>query len=321
MKKVRWGIMGIGRMAGVFGNTLKALEQAKVYAVASRNLEKATEFGAEYGAVKCYGSYEELVQDEQVDIIYIATPIACHYDNVKLCLNAGKHVLCEKAFTQSAEGARELYALAKEKKVLLMEGLWTKCQPVFRKIMEWNREGKLGRIQAIDARFYTKGGRDHRLVKNRSQGGVLFDLVIYPLMYACAILGYEPEQISALAVKEGDGGIDIMDSIQLRYKNGAFATLTSGVSHERQISLYIQGTSGRILIQDEFFFQAQRVVLEDWNGQVKEEFDGSFMINGYEYEAIEAMQCIEQGKTRSELLPMEETIAILELLERCRENQ
>ena len=309
--------MGTGRIAGVFCNMLKDLEQAEIYAVASRNQEKATEFGAKYGATACYGTYEELVEHPQVDIIYIATPIACHYENVKLCLNAGKHVLCEKALTQSSAQAKELYALSQEKNVFLMEALWTKCQPVFRKIMEWNQEGKLGKIQAIEARFYTLGGRDHRLVKNRNQGGVLFDLVIYPLMYTCALMGYKPQNINALAVIGGDD-IDIMDSIQLLYEDGAFASITSGVSHERQISLYIQGTEGRILIQNEFFFQAQHVVLEDWNGQPKETFDSTFQISGYEYEAIEAMECIAQGKTQSDLIPMEETIAILELLEECK---
>lgn len=317
MKKIRWGIMGTGRIAGVFCNMLKDLEQAEIYAVASRNQEKATEFGAKYCATACYGSYEELVEDPQVDIIYIATPIACHYENVKLCLNAGKHVLCEKALTQSSAQAKELYALSQEKNVFLMEALWTKCQPVFRKIMEWNQEGKLGKIQAIEARFYTLGGRDHRLVKNRNQGGVLFDLVIYPLMYTCALMGYKPQNINALAVIGGDD-IDIMDSIQLLYEDGAFASITSGVSHEHQISLYIQGTEGRILIQNEFFFQAQHVVLEDWNGQPKETFEGTFQISGYEYEAIEAMECIAQGKTQSDLIPMEDTIAILELLEECK---
>lgn len=319
MKKTRWGIMGTGRIAGVFCNMLKDLEQAEIYAVASRDQEKASAFGSKYNAAVCYGSYEELVQDPQVDIIYIATPIACHYENTKLCLNAGKHVLCEKALTQSSAQAKELYALSQEKNVFLMEALWTKCQPVFRKILEWKKEGKLGRIQAIEARFYTLGGRDHRLVKNRNQGGVLFDLVIYPLMYTCALLGYKPQNINALAVIGGDD-IDIMDSIQLLYEDGAFASITSGVSNERQISLYIQGTEGRILIQNEFFFQAQHVVLEDWNGQPKESFDGSFLISGYEYEAIEAMECIAQGKTQSELIPMEDTIAILELLEECKKK-
>ncbi|MBQ8816588.1 MAG: Gfo/Idh/MocA family oxidoreductase [Lachnospiraceae bacterium] len=317
MQKIRWGIMGTGRIAGIFCDMLKELEQAEIYAVASRSVEKASAFGGKYHAVKCYGSYEELVADTQVDIIYVATPIACHYDNVKLCLNGGKHVLCEKAFTQSAAEARELYALSQEKQLFLMEALWTKCQPVFRKIMEWKRDGKFGEIQAVDARFYTSATKEHRLIKNRSQGGVLFDLAIYPLMYACALLGYDPQNIHAIAVKGGDD-IDIVESIQLQYANGSFAALTSGLSQERQISLYVQGTRGRLLFQEESFFQARKAVLVDWSNQPIEEFEAPFMINGYEYEAIEAMQCISQHKTQSELIPMEDTIAVLELLEQCK---
>ncbi len=316
MQKIRWGIMGTGRIAGVFCNTLKELEQAEIYAVASRNEEKAEEFGGRYNAEKCYGSYEELVADDRVDIIYVATPIMCHYDNVKLCLEAGKHVLCEKAITRSAEQARELYELAKAKKLFLMEGMWSKCQPVFCKLVEWNREGKFGEIKAMDVRFYTYGNKDHRLVRDKNQGGVLFDLIIYPLTYVCSLLGYDPVKMNALAVIGGDD-TDIMDSVQVKYGNGAFAAITGGVSHERQISLYVQGTKGRLLINKEFFFQAQHAVLEDWHGQTLEEFYGPFMISGYEYEAIEAMECIANGKTESDLVPMDETIRILELLEEC----
>lgn len=319
MHKTRWGIIGTGRIAGIFCNMLKELEQAEIYAVASRSADKAVEFGSKYNAIKCYGSYEELTADASVDIIYIATPIACHYDNAKLCLNAGKHVLCEKALTQSSSQAKELYTLSQTKNLFLMEALWTKCQPVFRKVMEWKDADKFGEIQVIDARFYTAATKEHRLIKYRNQGGVLFDLTIYPLMFACALLGYQPSKINALCVKGGDN-IDIAESIQLQYENGAFASLTSGLSHERQVSLYIQGTKGRLIINQEFFFQATKVKLVDWSNEILEEYEAPFMINGYEYEAMEAMQCIAEGRTQSRLIPMTDTIAIIELLEKCKEQ-
>lgn len=319
MKKIRWGIMGTGRIANVFCDMLRNLEQAEIYAVGSRDFEKASLFGKKYQVKHCYGSYEGLATDEKIDIIYVATPITCHYHNVKLCLESGKHVLCEKAFTQSVEQARELYELSKRKQLFLMEALWTKCQPTFRKIMQWNQEGKLGQIQAVDAKFYTMGNSEHRLIKYKNQGGVLYDLSIYPLMYACALLGYSPKTIHALAVMGGDN-IDITNSIQLQYENGAIATLTSGVAHERQVSLYIQGTKGRILISNEFFFCAQHVELVDWNNNLIEQFDGIFSVNGYEYEAIEAMNCIWERKTQSQLIPMDHTIAILGILEKCKNS-
>lgn len=320
MNKIRWGIMGTGRIAGIFCDMLHKLEHAEIYAVASRTEGKALEFGSQYKAQKCYGSYEELVQDADVDIVYVATPIACHYDNVKLCLLAGKGVLCEKAFVQTVAEAEELYALAKEKNVFLMEAMWTKCQPIFRRIMTWKKEGKFGEIQGVEARFYTAATKEHRLIKQKSQGGVVMDLLIYPLMYACALLGYEPKEVRAVAVKGGDDNIDVMDSVQLLYENGSFASLVSGLAQQKMVSLYIHGTKGRVLLEEEYMFQAQKAVLYDWNNHPIEKVTIPFYINGYEYEAIEAMNCIAEGKIQSELVPMEETIAILRLLEKCKEQ-
>ena len=316
-EQIRWGILGTGRIARKFCDTLKELEQAQIWAVGSRTSEKAEEFGTAYGIERCYGSYRELVSDKDVDIIYVATPIACHYENVKLCLNAGKHVLCEKAFTQTATEAEELYRLAQEKHLFLMEALWSKCQPVFRKLMEWKEQGRFGEIQAVEAKFYTCATTEHRLMRDRTQGGTLYDLTIYPMTYACALLGYEPEHIHALAVKGGDD-VDVMESIQFSYANGSFASLTGGLSCEKQASLYIHGTKARVLINREFFFQAQEAVLLDWQNQPLEEFAQPFAINGYEYEAQEAMACVSQGRLTSSLVPMEDTIRVIRLLEECR---
>lgn len=315
-KAVRWGIMGTGRIAGIFCEALKSLPQAEIYAVGSRTLEKAKSFAAGCGAQKAYGSYEEFAADDNIDIVYVATPIACHYDNVRLCLKAGRNVLCEKAFTQRVEEAEELCALAREKGLFLMEALWTKCQPVFQKIMEWKRAGAFGQIQAVEAKFYTCATREHRLMKSLAQGGSLYDLTIYPLMYACALLGYEPRKVSAVAAKNEDG-VDTMESIQLQYENGSFASITGGLSCERQASLYIHGTRGRVLMEQEQFFKAQRAVLLDWSNQPIETFESAFAVNGYEYEAREAMNCVLRGETGSALVPMKETIEVIRLMEQC----
>ncbi len=318
-KPVRWGIMGTGRIAGIFCEALKALPQAEIYAVGSRTPAKARTFAGGCGAEKAYGSYEEFAADEKIDIVYVATPIACHYENVRLCLEAGRNVLCEKAFTQRSCHAEELWALARKKGLFLMEALWTKCQPVFQKIQEWKREGAFGEIQAVEARFYTSATRNHRLMRNPAQGGSLYDLTIYPLMYACALLGYEPRKVSAAAARSPEG-VDTMESILLQYENGAFAGITGGLSCERRASLYIHGTKGRVLIDQEHFYKAQRAVLTGWDNEPLEIFEAPFAVNGYEYEALEAMNCILQGKTESALVPMEETIAVIRLMERCAEK-
>lgn len=320
MDKIKWGIMGTGRIAGKFCDMLKSLareEALEIYAVCSRDAGKAREFGSRYNIPKQYGSYEELAQDPQVDLVYVATPVGCHYENVKLCLESGRNVLCEKTFTEESGQARELYELARSRQLFLMEAMWMKCHPVFQKIREWNVSGMLGEIQGVECKFYTKADKNHRLYQNRRQGGVLYDLVLYPLTYACSLLGYDPKGVSAAAAIGGDH-IDIMDSIQLFYENGAFATLTGGLSPRRQSCLYIQGTRGRVLIDGEEFHSAQHAALIDWDNQVVEELDAPFAYNGYEYEAMEAMECVRQGRIASRLVPMEETIAMIGLMEECR---
>lgn len=318
-RKIKWGILGTGRIARTFCGMLKHLEQAEIWAVGSRSLEKAEDFGREYGIQNCYGSHEAFVHDTETDIVYVATPIGSHYENVKLCLEAGKHVLCEKALTRRAKEAEALYELARKKQLFLMEAMWSKCQPVFQKLMQWKREGAFGEIQGVDARFYTAADRSHRLYRDRNQGGTLYDLLIYPLTYACALLGYEPAQVAARAAKGGDE-VDVMESIQLLYENGAFASLTGGLACERQMSVYIHGTKGRVLIEKENFQKAEHVTLVDWENRPVETFDGTFKVNGYEYEAIEAMECIAAGRCESTMVPPEETMAVIRLLEECQQK-
>lgn len=318
-KKIRWGIMGTGRIAKLFCDTLRKLKQAEIYAIGSRNKETAEAMKGIYHAAVSYGSYEELVKDDKIDIIYVATPIGSHYENVKLCLKAGRNVLCEKAFTQKSAEAEELYKLSKENNLFLMEAMWTKCQPVFQKIMEWNKEGKLGNVQGVECKLYTKADTNHRLYRDKNQGGTLFDVSIYPITYACALLGYEPSQIYAMVAKGGDD-VDTMESIQLQYEDGAFANLSGGLSPERQLSLYIHGTKGRILINQEPFHCAQKASLLNWENEIIEAFEQPFEVNGYEYEAIEAMWCIQNKKTESEIVPVEETIQVIRIMEACLEQ-
>ena len=314
---LKWGIMGTGRIANIFCETLEKMDDMQIYAIGSRRTDKAENFAKKFNAEKSYGSYEEFVCDKDIDVIYVATPIAYHYEHVKLCLNADKNVLCEKAFTMQAEEAKELWAIAKQKQLFLMEALWTKCQPVYCKMMEWKEQGLLGDILGVEAKFYTAGGKEHRLYKDKKQGGALYDLAIYPLMYACAFLGYQPQKIFAHAVIDGDD-VDVMDSILLEYENGAFADLTAGLSCKRQASLYIHGSKGRVLIDEEHFYKAQSATLYSVNNKVIDGIEAPFEISGYEYEAMEVKDCIEQGKMGSNLIPMEETIAIIGLLENIK---
>lgn len=318
-RKIRWGFMGAGRIAGWFATGMSVLEDAERYAIASRTLEKGERFAREYGFSRAYGSYEEMLKDPDVDIVYVATPVAEHYSCVKRCLEAGKNVLCEKALTVNAVQAAELVEMAREKNLFFMEAAWTKCQPVFLKVKEWVESGLIGDIQGMDVRFYTKAGEGHRLYSHELAGGALLDLGFYPVMYACALMGHDPKQIiSHMAI--GEKRVDYLDSIILEYEGGGFAHLSCGLGCDKEVSAYISGTKGRIAIRDEFFFQATKVTAYDFDNNVLAEFEGPFLQNGYEFEAIEAMECLRAGLKESKKVPLDETLAVMKILDICRKN-
>lgn len=318
-KEIKWGILGAGRIAGWFSTGLTVVPDAKRYAVASRTLEKGQKFAAEYGYEKAYGSYEELVSDDEVDVVYIATPVMEHYKNIMMCLEHGKHVLCEKSMTVNADQAREAAALAREKHLFLMEALWTKCHPVFREVTRWIREGVIGEIQGIDARFYTACGKGHRLYKKEIGGGALLDLGYYPVACSLAYFDQKPERIISHTIM-GEKQVDYLDSIILEFAGGKFAHISTGLGSEKMVSLYILGSRGRISMQDEFFFQAQSARAVDFDNQVLAEIHEPFLKNGYEYEAMEVVSCLQKGQTESSLVKLEDTIASMEIIDTCRKR-
>lgn len=317
MEKIRWGIMGAGRISGWFSKALAVLDDAEKYAVASRTLAKGEAFAKEYHYEKAYGSYEELLSDPLVDVVYIGTPIGQHYEHIKMCLHAGKNVLCEKSLTENAQQAEEVVKLAREKKLFLMEAMWTKCQPTYRQMKAWIEQGLLGEVKAADIRFYTKAGRGHRLYNKELAGGALLDLGYYPVTYACDLLGYHPAQVIDHVVV-GASEVDYLDSIVLEYEKDRFAHLSCGLGAEKAATVYVLGEKGRISIQDEFFFEAKNMKVYDFNNDVIASFQSSFLANGYEYEAIEVMDCIRAGKTESDIVKLDDSVAVLRILDKCK---
>lgn len=319
--RINWGIVGAGRMSGWFSEALAALpEEACLYAAASRTEEKARAFAAKYGYRKAYGSYEALLCDPAVDVVYIGTPVREHFGHIMMCLEAGKPVLCEKSLTVNAGQAREAVRVSREKGLFLMEAVWTKCQPVFRQICSWCETGKMGTVQAADIRFYTKAGRSHRLFCHETAGGALLDLGIYPVMYACALFGGAPVSVQSHTVMSPEARVDLEDSVVLTFPGGGFAHLSCGLGTEKLASLYAVGTKGRILLADEFFFQAQRAELIGYDQERLAVAEGPFLKNGYEFEAMEVMRCLRAGKTESELVRQEDSITVMEILDTCRAN-
>ncbi len=319
MKIFKWGILATGKIAARFAEAINFCENAKLYAVASRTEEKAASFAEKTDAEKYYGSYKELAEDKEVDVIYIASPMAQHYENAKMCLEAGKNVLCEKTVTLNSAQLDELIKTAKEKDVFFMEAMWMKLLPAFRKAKEWVAQGRIGEVRAIKADFSNLCPYDEndRLFINELGGGSLLDLGIYPITLACEFLGYRPKEIISNAYI-GKTGVDFDASIVLRYEN-AYADLCCGFDMENANPAYIIGTKGRIRFP-EWFFCSQKVMLYDDNGILTEEFYDPHPCNGYEFEVRHVMSCLERGLKESDLNPTAHTSATQKIADKCRND-
>jgi predicted dehydrogenase len=318
MKNYRWGIIGTGRIARSFAEALKGSPNAELYAVASRSTDKAAAFAAEFDFEKSYGSYDELASDNNVDIVYIATPMASHYADSMLCITHGRNVLCEKSISLNTAQLEEMLAAAKNNGVFFMEAMWMKCRPSYLKALDWIRSGRIGRVKYVKADFCCSVpyNKDDRLFSPECGGGALLDVGVYPITFAADILGDTPDEIisSANIVY----GVDMSNSITLRYDDST-AVLQSGFEMECSNKALISGEKGMIVF-GEWFHCSDEVTLFDRDGMEIEKSVLPVMINGYEYEIIEAQNCLEDGLTESPLVPHSGTLAVMKIMDKCRKD-
>lgn len=311
---VNWGIIATGKIAHSFAKAVNYVDDAKLLAVASRELRSAMEFADTYGIPRSYQGYNEICKDSDIDIIYIATPMSCHYENVKMCLENGKNVLCEKSVTMNYEELEELVSLAKEKNCFFMEAMWMKCLPAFLKALKWVRDGKIGNIKMIKADFsnIVRFNENDRLLKKDLGGGALLDLGVYPINLFTAFLGNYPDEIqSNLFI--GRTGVDFDGQITLKYGD-AFATGVIGFDIENHNNAVIVGDKGRVVFGD-WFFCTSDVKLYNDMAELVEEKNFPHLCNGYEYEIFEANRCLKEGKKQSDLVPLEDTIANMRIMD------
>lgn len=314
MNKIRWGVLSTGTIAKNFVQTAAAMqEDVCVQAVASRSMEKASEFADRYGIPRRYGSYEELARDPDVDIVYVATPHSRHAEDMRLLIGAGKSVLCEKSFTTDATQAREIFALAREKGVFVMEAFWTKLAPVYRDVNAWLAQGRIGEIRALTAQYGYTTARQARKFDAALAGGTLLDIGVYAIGFACMCMGYAWDDVRSSLVMN-DAGTDATDAIVLRRGN-AVAQLMCAIGANLPVFGGIYGTKGRIEIPD--FKNPQRATL--WvDGEAPVTAERPFEVNGYEYEIREAEACLRAGKLHSDRITPEQTIAVMELMDEVR---
>lgn len=309
------GILGAGRIAGTMAATIREMDQAKNYAVAARDHERAEAFAKEYGVEKAYGSYEEMVKDPQVELVYVATPHSHHYEHIKLCLEHGKHVLCEKSFTVNEKQAREVLAMAKERKLLLTEAIWTRYMPMRKTLDQIIASGAIGVPQMVTANLGYLISWKERIQRPELAGGALMDVGIYPLNFASMILGDEIESITGTAVMM-DTGVDAQNSITLVYRDGRMAVLNSsavGLSDRRGV---IYGTKGFIEVEN--INNCEGFKVYDETRKQTASYDRPKQISGYEYEVEACIRAIEAGELECPEMPHEETLRMMNWMDQLR---
>ncbi|MES2796354.1 MAG: Gfo/Idh/MocA family oxidoreductase [Bacteroidota bacterium] len=315
-KKYNWGILAPGGIAQKFADDLQFVPNARVHAVASRSLERAEAFAQKYGAQHAFGSYEELVNCPDLDVIYIATPHSEHYANTLMCLNAGIPVLCEKAFAVNSKQLTEMVALARSKKIFLQEAIWTRFHPSIAKVMAILAAGTIGKIVHIAADFGFMAGSDlnHRIFNPNLTGGSLMDIGIYPLFISKLLLG-NPETIKAVAVKAVTG-VDMNCSMALNYTSGATASLFSTVGAVTDTTCTIYGDKGKILIHGRFHETKGITVFEE--GQEPQFIECERLGHGYSYEAEDVQRCLAEGLTENNKLPLSFSLELMAILDEVR---
>ncbi|MGW1210258.1 Gfo/Idh/MocA family protein [Streptomyces sp. NPDC002499] len=320
-ENVRWGILATGGIAAAFTADLVDLPDAEVVAVASRTEASAKAFAERFGIERAYGDWDALAHDEDIDVVYVATPHSAHRVAAGLCLEAGRNVLVEKAFTLNVREADELVALARGRGSFLMEAMWMYCNPMIRRLKALVDDGAIGEVRTIQADFGLAGPFPpaHRLRDPEQGGGSLLDLGVYPVSFAQLLLG-EPSDVVARAVLS-DEGVDLQTGALLTWESGALASVHCSIVGGLATSASVTGSLGRIDVPDGFFFPDRFVLHRD--GRDPQEFtadpaDGPR--NSLKHEAREVMRALRAGETESPLVPIDGTLAVMRTLDAIRER-
>jgi predicted dehydrogenase len=304
---LRWGVIATGGIADTVTGDMLRVRGSEVLAVSSRALPKAEAFAAKHGIPRAYGSTAELLADPDVDVVYVATPHGQHHEVTRAALEAGKHVLCEKAFTLTVEHTQDLVDLARERGLFLMEAMWTRFTPLIRELRALVADGAVGEVRAVHADFGYAHEYDpaHRLWDVAAGGGAILDLGVYPVSFAHMLLG-EPAFISAHG-SLAPNGVDADAGLLLGYPNGAHALLTCSLRATSAVKAAVVGTKGRIEIPEPFYNPSLIVV----NGQEhRAEIEGA----GYVPQLQEVVDRIVAGDTESPEMPLADTLAVMRTL-------
>ena len=314
-------IMGCGKIAYSMAKTLRMMrdqgEAVRLYAAASRDLAKAEAFAASEGFEKAYGSYEELVRDDSVDLVYIATPHSHHGEHMKLCIEHGRAVLCEKAFTANAAQAKEAVALAKEKNVLVAEAIWTRYMPSRKIIADILAAGTLGEIKLLTANLHYDIIDIRRIHEPALAGGALLDVGVYPLNFASMFFGNDFVRMDSI-VKMMDTGVDEQETFSLFYADGRVANLSAGTTCRSDRTCMISGKDGYLTVDNVNNPQKITLYLTKENHAVAHDIPVPPQLTGYEYQVRACMKALEEGAIECPEMPHSESVRIMEICDELR---
>lgn len=314
---MKLGIIGVGGIGETTAPTLAAMEEVECYAVASRTLERAQNFAAKHGFEKAYGSYEELLGDPEVELVYVATPHSHHYEHMMMSLERGKPVICEKAFTMNAAQAKRVAEFARERGLFAAEAIWPRYMPSRAIIDRVIESGVIGKVNTLTANLSYVIGGVRRIREPELAGGALLDIGVYGLNFALMHFGEDIERVES-SVQMTDTGVDAMETITLFYRDGRMAVLTHSIYARSDRKGIIHGDKGYIVVEN--INNPQSVTVYDLEDKVVEQYEIPPQISGYEYEFAEAVRCIREGKTESESMPLDRSVFLMELMDKLRRD-
>ena len=316
-QKIRWGMIGTGNIAAKFAQDLALLPDADLSAVASRSKDKAHAFAEKFKFQCSHPSCEALAADPNIDVVYIATPHTLHMDNTLLCVNAGKAVLCEKPLAVNARQASRMVEAAQSAGVFLMEAMWLRFFPLIKKLRQLLADQVIGPVEmfSADFGFECDPNPKARALNPDLAGGALLDVGVYPVSLASMVFAQQPERISSLA-HLGPTGVDERSAMIFGYPNGALATLSCAVTTETPCNALIIGSKGKIKIHPRCWHpKAATISIKDKPDQLIEiPYQGV----GLNYQAAEVMQCIRDKKLQSDIMPLNESLQIMQTMDNIR---
>ena len=311
------GILGAGKISHSTVPAMIALEEIECWAVASRSLEKAQAFAEKYGFRKAYGSYEEMLSDPEVELVYVATPHSHHFEHMMLCLNHGKAVLCEKAFTMNAKQAREVMEYAKAHGIFAAEAIWPRYMPSRKIIDDVIASGAIGKVNTLTANLSYVIHEVPRIYRPELAGGALLDIGVYSINFALMHFGTDIERVES-SVQMTSTGVDGMETITIFYKDGRMAVLTHSIYARSDRKGIIHGDKGYMVVEN--INNPQSISVFDLEDKLIAHYDVPRQINGYEYQFAECAKALKEGRTESWSMPLADSVYMMEFMDSLRKQ-